>query len=50
MAKSVVVDLRLRDVPPELMWKLKQLAASKQQTLRAFLLELLEETVQKPKK
>ena len=42
MQQNSNVDLRLRDVPPEMMWRLKQLAASKHQTLRAFLLDALD--------
>jgi hypothetical protein len=46
------VDLRLREMDPALMWALKQIAASRHQTLRAFLLAVLEDTVKKnaPKK
>lgn len=45
------VDLRLRDVDPALMWALKQIAASKHQTLRAYLLDVLGEAAKKsPKK
>lgn len=46
------VDLRLRDMDPALMWQLKQIAASRHQTLRAYLLEVLQEAAKKsaPKK
>jgi hypothetical protein len=46
------VDLRLRDMDPALMWALKQIAASRHQTLRAYLLSVLEDAAKKnaPKK
>lgn len=42
-----LVDLRLRDVDPALMWSLKQAAAHQHKTLRAFLLGILEEVAKK---
>jgi hypothetical protein len=41
------VDLRLREMDPALMWALKQIAAARHQTLRAYLLSVLEDAVKK---
>jgi hypothetical protein len=44
------VDLRVNDVPPELLWKVKEMAAVRRITLRQLVIELLQETVAKGEK
>lgn len=41
------VDLRVNDVPPEVLWTVKKMAAERRVTLRAFVIQLLTEAVKK---